>query len=73
MVGRHGDHPIEMSYGGSGPETQLYSLHLWMPALDIGAVPALLPSLIVLRNGEDPLASALGTTMETLVRGKTRG
>lgn len=73
MTGRHGDHPIELTYCADGssadaPPTQLFSLHLWMPALDVGAIPAELPPLIVLRAGELPLAHTLANTMELLVQ-----
>ena len=74
MIGRHGDHPIELTYGADGtgsvdaPPTQLFSLHLWMPALDVGAIPAELPPLIVLRADELPLAHTLANTMELLVQ-----
>ncbi|SPR96382.1 Transcriptional regulator AraC family [Cupriavidus taiwanensis] len=73
MVGRHGDHPIELTYGtdsaGSPDDTptQLYSLHLWMPAPDVGTIPAELPPLIVLRSDTFALAHTLATTMEQLV------
>ncbi|MGT2455486.1 AraC family transcriptional regulator [Cupriavidus basilensis] len=69
MVGRHGDHPIELTYGtdsAGNPPTQLYSLHLWMPAPDVGTIPAELPPLIVLRSDTFALAHTLATTMELL-------
>ncbi|WP_454739239.1 AraC family transcriptional regulator [Cupriavidus necator] len=74
MVGRHGDHPIELTYGADGtgtadtPPTRLFSLHLWMPALDVGAIPAELPPLIVLRADKLALAHTLANTMELLVQ-----
>lgn len=71
MIGRHGDHPIELTYGtaiANATPTQLFSLHLWMPALEVGAIPAELPPLIVLRSDELLLAHTLATTMEMLVQ-----
>lgn len=74
MIGRHGDHPIELTYGADSkgssdtPTTQLFSLHLWMPALDVGTIPAELPPLIVLRADELALAHTLANTMELLVQ-----
>lgn len=74
MIGRHGDHPIELTYGTDGtgsadtPPTQLFSLHLWMPALDVGAIPAELPPMIVLRADNLALAHTLANTMELLVQ-----
>ncbi|WP_112188834.1 AraC family transcriptional regulator [Ralstonia sp. GX3-BWBA] len=74
MIGRHGDHPIELAYGAGdtgdsgAPATHLFSLHLWMPALDVGAIPAELPSLIVLRADKLALAHTLANTMELLVQ-----
>ncbi|AJP58410.1 hypothetical protein UC34_18545 [Pandoraea vervacti] len=71
MVGRHGDHPIALTYGSGAADavaTQLYSLHLWMPALDVASVQADLPSLIVLRGDEHALAHTLAVTMELLVQ-----
>lgn len=72
MVGRHGDHPIELTYGTDGtgnadePPTQMYSLHLWMPAPNAGTIPAELPPLIVLRSDTFALAHTLATTMQLL-------
>ncbi|WP_242559099.1 MULTISPECIES: AraC family transcriptional regulator [Pandoraea] len=74
MTGRHGDHPIEMTYGDVAEEvagvepTQLYTLHLWMPALDVGSIQTALPPVIVLRSDEHALAHTLAVTMELLVQ-----
>lgn len=71
MIGRHGDHPIELTYGADDTDTlptQLFSLHLWMPALDSGSIPAELPPLIVLRADQLGLAHTLASTMELLVQ-----
>jgi AraC-like DNA-binding protein len=66
-VGRHGDHPIVFSHGGGGPATELFSLHLWMPAEGLGAIIGSLPPLIVLRQAEIPTTASLAQAMESLV------
>ncbi len=74
MQGLHGEHPLVLAYSAAadgasdGALTALYALHLWMPAVDIGAVPARLPQLIIWRQQEHPLVSALGEAMQMLVR-----
>lgn len=74
MVGRHGDHPIALTYsadstgGEASTPTQLFSLHLWMPAIDAGVIPGELPALIVLRADEVALAHTLASTMELVVQ-----
>jgi AraC-like DNA-binding protein len=66
-VGRHGDHPIVFSHGGGGPATELFSLHLWMPAEGLGSIIASLPPLIVLRQAQIPTTASLAQAMESLV------
>lgn len=67
-VGRHGDHPIVFSHGGGGePATELFSLHLWMPAQGLGSIMASLPPLIVLRQAQIPTTASLAQAMESLV------
>jgi AraC-like DNA-binding protein len=66
-VGRHGDHPIVFSHGGGGPATELFSLHLWMPAEGLGSIIGSLPPLIVLRQAEIPTTASLAQAMESLV------
>lgn len=66
-VGRHGDHPIVFSHGAGGPVTELFSLHLWMPALGLGSIISSLPSLIVLRQKQIPATAPLALAMQSLV------
>ncbi len=66
-VGRHGDHPIVFSHGKGGPATELFSLHLWMPATGLGSVIHSLPPLIVLRQQQIPTTASLALAMESLV------
>lgn len=66
-VGRHGDHPIVFSHGGGGPATELFSLHLWMPAQGLGAIIGSLPPLIVLRQAQIPTTASLAQAMASLV------
>lgn len=66
-VGRHGDHPIVFSHGGGGPVTELFSLHLWMPAQGLGSIIGSLPPLIVLRQAQIPTTASLAQAMESLV------
>ncbi|WP_354337580.1 AraC family transcriptional regulator [Variovorax paradoxus] len=66
-IGRHGDHPIVFSHGGGGPVTELFSLHLWMPAQGLGSIIGSLPSLIVLRQAQIPTTASLAQAMESLV------
>jgi AraC-like DNA-binding protein len=66
-TGRHGDHPIVFSHGGGGPVTELFSLHLWLPAQGLGSIIASLPPLIVLRQAQIPTTASLALAMETLV------
>lgn len=66
-VGRHGDHPIVFSHGGAGPATELFSLHLWMPAQGLGAIIGSLPPLIVLRQAQIPTTASLAQAMASLV------
>jgi AraC-like DNA-binding protein len=66
-VGRHGDHPIVFSHGGGGPATELFSLHLWMPAEGLGSIIGSLPPLIVLRQAQISTTASLAQAMESLV------
>jgi AraC-like DNA-binding protein len=66
-VGRHGDHPIVFAHGGGGATTELFSLHLWMPAQGLGSIIASLPPLIVLRQAQIPTTASLAQAMEALV------
>jgi AraC-like DNA-binding protein len=70
MVGRHGDHPIELSHGAADarPATLLYALHLWLPLSGAATMPGELPPLIVLRADESPVATSLAAAMESIVR-----
>lgn len=70
MVGRHGDHPIELAYGpeDAQPATLLYALHLWLPLSDAATMPGELPPLIVLRADESPVAMSLAAAMASIVR-----
>lgn len=67
MVGRHGEHPIVFSHGGGGERTELYSLHVWMPAAGIRALLQGLPRLLVIRRSEIATTSALALAMAALV------
>jgi AraC-like DNA-binding protein len=66
-VGRHGDHPIVFAHGGGGAATELFSLHLWMPAQGLGSIIASLPALIVLRQAQIPTTASLAQAMQSLV------
>jgi AraC-like DNA-binding protein len=66
-VGRHGDHPIVFSHGGGGQATELFSLHLWMPAEGLGSIIGSLPPLIVLRQAQISTTASLAQAMESLV------
>jgi AraC-like DNA-binding protein len=66
-IGKHGDHPIVFSHGADGPVTELFSLHLWMPASGLGSVISSLPPLIVLRQAQIPTTASLAHAMESLV------
>jgi len=67
QVGRHGDHPLAFSIEGGGLVTELFSLHLWMPALGEAALIAALPGLIVLREEEVAGTAALTKAAESLI------
>lgn len=66
-VGRHGDHPLVFSHGGGGTATELFSLHLWMPAQGLGSIMASLPPLIVLRQAQISTTASLAQAMQSLV------
>ena len=67
MVGRHGDHPLVFSHGGGGARTELYSLHVWMPTVGLGALLQALPRLLVMRSTEVAATSALALALAALV------
>lgn len=67
MRGRHGDHPLCFAHGGGGALTELYSLHLWVPAEVLAPVLRQLPPLLVLRHGESPAHALLALSMRALV------
>ncbi|MDX3904539.1 MAG: AraC family transcriptional regulator [Pigmentiphaga sp.] len=67
QVGAHGDQPIVFSFGGDGPVTELFSLHLWMPEAGLAPLVDALPRLIVVRRRDVPMTSVLALTVESLV------
>lgn len=67
MVGLHGDHPIVFSHGGGGECTELYSLHVWMPATGIRPLLRGLPRLLLIQRSQIATTSALSLAMAALV------
>lgn len=67
MRGRHGEHPLCFAHGGGGAATELYSLHLWVPAAVLAPVLRRLPPLLLLRQAESPTHALLALSMRALV------
>lgn len=67
MEGKHGDHPLVFSHGEGGPVTEMYTLHIWLPVAGVEALLGEMPPLLILREGQTPMAAPLALAMESLV------